>query len=91
LTVATCTADPLFCEFVVTTAVRLPIVSGAVSNPTVNDVFVADDTVPTAPLLKTTVLFPAVVENPKPAITIVEALAAILAVLRVTTGVMAAT
>ena len=91
LTVATCTAEPLFCVFVVTTAVRLPIVSGDVSKPTVMAVFVDETTVPTAPLLNTTVLLPAVVENPKPAITIVAAFAAMLAVLLVTTGVTAAT
>lgn len=72
------------------TAVRLPIVSGAVSKPTVSDVFVAADTVPTAPLLKTTVLLPAVVENPKPEMMTDEAFAARLALLAVTTGVIAA-
>ncbi len=90
LTVATCTPDPLSRLFVVTMAVRLPIVSGAVSNPTVIDVAVEEITVPTAPLLNVTVLLAAVVSKPSPAITTVAAFAARLAVLLVTTGVIAA-
>lgn len=90
LTVATCTPDPLARLFVVTMAVRLPIVSGAVSNPTVIDVAVDEITVPTAPLLNVTVLLAAVVSKPSPAITTVAAFAARLAVLLVTTGVIAA-
>ena len=74
----------------VTTAVRLPIVSGDVSKPTVMEVAVDERTVPTAPLLNTTELFAAVVSKPRPAITTVAAFAARLAVLLVTTGVMAA-
>ena len=74
----------------VTTAVRLPIVSGDVSNPTVIDVAVDEITVPTAPLLSTTELLAAVVSKPRPAITTVAAFAARLAVLLVTTGVIAA-
>lgn len=90
LTLATCTPEPLPRLFVVTTAVKLPIVSGDVSNPTVIDVAVDEITVPTAPLLNTTELLAAVVSKPKPAITTVVALAARLAVLLVTTGVIAA-
>lgn len=66
------------------------MVSGEVSKPTVIDVAVDEMTVPAAPLLKTTVLLAAVVEKPSPAITIVAAFAARLAVLLVTTGVIAA-
>ena len=53
--VATWTAVPLPTPSVLTTAVRLPAV-GAVENVTVSEVVVAAVTVPTAPLLKTTVL-----------------------------------
>jgi hypothetical protein len=90
LTLATCTPEPLPRLFVVTTAVKLPIVSGDVSKPTVIDVAVDEMTVPTAPLLNEMVLFAAVVSKPSPAITTVAALAARLAVLLVTTGVIAA-
>lgn len=68
ITVATSTAAPLLILFVVTTAVRLPAVSGRVEKVTVSDVAVASVTVPTAPLLKTTVLLAAVVSKPKPLI-----------------------
>lgn len=74
----------------VTTAVKLPIVPGDVSNPTVIDVAVDEITVPTAPLLKITESLAAVVSKPRPAITTVVAFAARLAVLLVTTGVIAA-
>lgn len=67
-TVATSTAAPLLTLFVVTTAVRLPAVSGRVERVTVSDVAVASVTVPTAPLLKTTVLLAEVVSKPKPLI-----------------------
>jgi hypothetical protein len=65
-TVATCTAEPLLTEFVVTAAVKLPALVGLVENVTVSDVAVAAVTVPTASLLKVTLLFPAVVSKPKP-------------------------
>lgn len=65
-TVATGTALPLLMPFVVTTAVRLPVVLGNVERVTVNSVLVADVTVPTALRLKTTALFAAVVSNPVP-------------------------
>ena len=68
ITVATSTAAPLLILFVVTTAVRLPAVSGRVERVMVSDVAVASVTVPAAPLLKTTVLFVAVVSKPKPLI-----------------------
>ena len=66
LTVATWIGAPLICESVVTTAVRLPAVVGLVENITVSEVAVAAVTVPTAPSLKTTVLWAAVVSNPRP-------------------------
>ena len=91
VTVATFKAAPLLCEFVVTTAVKSPAVVGLVENVTVNKVAVAVVTAPTAPLLKTTVLLPAVVLKPKPAIVIVAALAARFEELVVTTGLTVAT
>ena len=57
-TIATCTVAPLAIEFVVTTVVKLPA-DGFVPSVTVREVAVADATVPTAPLLKTMVLFAA--------------------------------
>ena len=90
VTVATCTAAPLPAPSVVTTAVNLPAVGFAVS-VTVSDVAVAAVTVPTAPLLSATVLWAAVVSKPNPLIVRVVALAARLAVLAVTTGVIVAT
>ena len=57
----------------------LPTVVGLVEKLTVSEVAVAEVTVPTAPLLKTTVLLPGVVSKPKPAMVSVVALAARLA------------
>ena len=74
---------------VVTTAVRLPA-AGLTENDTVREVAVAAVTVPTAPLLNTTKLFAAVVLKPVPAIVIVVAELARLAVLLVTVGVTVA-
>lgn len=91
LIVATCTAEPLLLEFVVTTAVRLPKLVGFVPNVTVNRVAVAEVTVPTAPLLNTTVLFAAEGLNPKPLSTIPFALIARPVVRLVTTGITVAT
>ncbi len=91
VTVATCTGAPLLLELVVTTAVRMPAVVGLVVNVTVNEVAVAAVTLPTAPLLNTTVLLAAVVLKPKPLIVIVAALAARFDVLLVTTGTTVAT
>lgn len=68
ITFATSMAAPLLTLFVVTTAVKLPAASGRVENVIVSVVAVASVTVPTAPLLKTTVLFAAVVSKPKPLI-----------------------
>ena len=85
-TVATCTAVPLALLLVVTMAVRLPVAVGLVEKVTMSEVAVAVVTVPTAPLLKTTVLFAAVVSNPNPLMVIVDALAACASVLEVTTG-----
>jgi hypothetical protein len=73
-TEATCTGLPLLAPSVVTTAVRMPAV-GCVENVTVSDVAEAEVTVPTAPLLKTTVLLLAVVSNPEPMMAIVLAFA----------------
>lgn len=73
-----------------TTAVKLPA-EGTVENEIVSAVAVAELTVPTAPLLKTTVLFAAVVLKPKPLIVIEVALIARLAVLDVITGRTTAT
>lgn len=56
VTVATWIAFPLALLFVVTIAVKLPGPVGLVENVTVRVVAVAAVTVPTAPLLKTTVL-----------------------------------
>ncbi len=89
-TVAIWTADPLLNVLTVTTAVRLPAV-GLVENVTVSDVAVALVTVPTAPLLKVTVLLAAVVLKPNPAITTVLAVSARFVVAAVTTGPTAAT
>ena len=74
-----------------TTAVRLPRAAGLVENVTVSAVAEAEVTVPTAPLLNTTVLLPATVVNPKPLIVTIVALIARLTVLLVTTGVTVAT
>ena len=91
MTLATWTLAPLLTPFVVTTAVRLPAFVGFVERVTVSEVAVAEETVPTAPLLKVTVLFPAVVSNPIPLIVIVEALASKFVRLLVTTALTAAT
>lgn len=88
---ATCTAVPLARLLVVTTAVTNPAVFGLTEKVTMSEVFVAEVTVPTAPLLKATRLLAAVVANPKPLIVSVFALAATRALLLVTTGVTLAT
>ncbi len=81
---------PLLTPFVVTTAVKLPA-AGTVENEIDSAVEVAEVTVPTAPLLKTTVLLAAVVLNPEPLMVMVVALIARLEVLEVTTGRATAT
>jgi len=83
---ATCTAMPLVPPKDVTTAVRLPMVVGGVVRFTTNLVAVAEVTLPTAPLLKVTVLFAAVVLNPVPAMLRVVALIARLFVFKITVG-----
>ena len=70
----------------VTTAVMLPVLVGSVEKVTVNWVAVELVTVPTAPLLKVTVLLAAVVSNPVPAMVMVLALIARLLVFNVTIG-----
>lgn len=87
---ATWIAVPLLAEFVVTTAVKLPAV-GTVENEIDRAVEVADVTVPTAPLLKVTVLLAAVELKPEPLMVIVVAPKARLATLLVTTGRATAT
>ena len=77
--------------FVVTMAVKLPAAAGLVVNVTVSDVAVAAVTVPTAPLLKTTVFWDAVVLKAKPVIVTVLAFAARPEVLTVTDGTTDAT
>lgn len=69
-----------------TTAVRLPAVVGFVEKVTVSEVVVAEVTVPTAPLSKTTVLFAAVGSKLVPVIVTVVALAARLVAVAVTVG-----
>lgn len=76
---------------VVTTAVRFPTIAGLDDKVTVSRVVVAAVTVPTTPLLKTTVLLAAVVENPNPLIAIVAEFAPRLAVLLFTFGITLAT
>lgn len=77
--------------FVVTMAVRLPAAAGLVENVTVRDVAVAAVTVPTAPLLNTTVFCEAVVLKARPVIVTVLAFAARFEVLAVTDGTTDAT
>ena len=87
---ATWTAAPLLRPFVVTTAVKLPVVVGCVVNVMVNCVGDAAVTLPTAPRLKVTALLPGVGSKPNPLMTsIVEF--AIWLVFVVTTGVTVAT
>ena len=86
-TSATRTAEPLECEFVVTTAVRWPAAVGFAENVTVSEVGVAAVTVPTTPSLNVTVLFVAILSNPNPLIVIVDTSEAIRTVVLLTTGV----
>jgi hypothetical protein len=91
VTVATWTAAPLTIPLVVTITVRLPAVFGLIENVTVISVNVADVTVPTAPLLKTTVLREATGSKSLPSMTTVVEFAARPAVLSVAAGIEAAT
>ena len=70
----------------VTTAVRAPMIAGSVFMVTVNWVEVAAVTVPTALLLKRTVLLAGVVEKPVPLMIIVGVLIEKIVVLGVTVG-----
>jgi len=90
-TTATCTAVPLLCEFVVTEAVKLPATVGLVLKVTVSLVVVALVTVPTAPLLKVTVLLPATALKPTPLITTLFAVMVCAVVEAVTVGTTVAT
>lgn len=90
-TVAIWTAAPLATLFEVTIAVRLPADVGLVEKVTVREVAEAVVTVPTAPLLNTTVLLLPVASNPNPLMVIVAASASKLVVLLVTTGLTVAT
>ena len=89
-TIATCTAVPFDCKFVVTTAVKLPTDVALVVNVTVSAVAVASVTIPTAPLLNATSFSSTVVLKPIPLIVMFVALAAKLSVLLVTTGLTVA-
>lgn len=88
---ATCTALPLDWLFVVTIAVSVPAVVGLTESVTVNAVDVALVTVPTAPLLNTTVFCDGVESKPTPFITIEPELIARLVELAVTAGLTVAT
>jgi hypothetical protein len=80
----------LLTPLVVTVAVRAPAV-GLVEKVTVRAVAVAAETVPTAPLLKTTVLLPGVVLKPEPLIVTVLDVAATNSALAVMAGATLAT
>lgn len=71
---------------VVTVAVKLPALAGFVEKVTTSCVAVAAVTVPTAPLLNTTVLFAAVGSKPYPSMVTLVASAAKSLILLVTTG-----
>lgn len=77
--------------FVVTIAVKLPEAAGLVEKVTTRDVVVAAVTVPTAPLLNTTVFCDAVALKARPVMVTVLAFAARPEVLVVTDGTTAAT
>ena len=79
-------AAPLLKLLLVTIAFSSPAFAGFVLNVTVSEVVVAAVTVPTAPLLKTTVLLAAAVSKPNPLMDSVVSSASRLEVLFVTTG-----
>lgn len=91
MTVATEVAAPLETPLVVTTTVKSLADVGGVVKVTVSEVAVAAATVPAAPLLNTTELFPGVVSKPDPLIVILVASAARSVVSAVTTGITVAT
>ena len=74
-----------------TTAVSAPTLVGCVESVTVNEVAVAALTVPTAPLLKTTLLLPGVVSKPVPLIVTDVSVTLRLVVTAVTVGAILAT
>lgn len=76
VTRATCKAGPLDFVLVVTDAVNSPTLVGRVESETVRVVAVAAVTLPAAPLLSDTELFPGVVSNPNPLMVSVAAPAA---------------
>jgi hypothetical protein len=86
ITVATGTAGPLGPPSLVTTAVSGPALAGPVESATVNWVAVAAVTVPTALLLKTTILLAATGSKLAPSIVTLAVLAARPPVPLVTTG-----
>ena len=90
-TVATLIGAPFATVFDVTTAVRSPALVGFVENVTSIEVALAVVTVPTAPLLKVTLLLEAVKSKPDPLIVIVLKPAFWLLLLLVTTGRAVAT
>lgn len=79
-------AAPLLTPLLVTIAVSSTGEVGFVLKVIVREVVVASVTVPTAPLLKTTLLLAAAVSNPNPLIVKVVASASRLEALLVTTG-----
>lgn len=83
ITVATWVGPELPTPETLTVALSAPREVALVENVTVSNVEVALVTVPTAPLLKVTVLLPAVVEKPVPAMSRVVELCTKLAVLDV--------
>lgn len=85
------TATPLDSEFDWTTAVSDPAAAGFVVKVTVSDVAEAEVTVPSAPLLKVTMLLAAIESNPTPLIVTEVAFAATVGVPLVTTGNTVAT
>ena len=91
ITLATCTAEPLLIESVVTTVVSIPAIAGNVERETIIEVGVAEITVPVALLLNVITLSAAVVSKPNPAIVTLVEFAARSTVLLVTTGITLAT
>ena len=89
-TLATSTAVPLNTPLAATIAVRLPAF-GLVENETVSEVAVAAVTVPIAPPLKVTMLWPSVVLKPVPVMVMLAALAERLVALLVIVGAVVAT
>ena len=91
MTSATCTGAPLLIPLLVTTAEKLPAVSGRVVRLTVSDVAVAAVIEPTAPLSNVMLSLTSVVSKPSPAMITELLLANNAAVLLVITGATVAT